>query len=185
MKLHKIVPFHSTITRVFNQNILIMTSWGACASKAEIELDVGGFPQIQIRRDQISIAVLKLKKIQRLCTWILWQLFRIFIMGSGQVLWNRTRTNGPVRPAFFSTIFEIVIRFKNRLCAHFCDFVYKHMWTNRNSWETRIACLHCVAPQKVYIQAYKAKDTIVTRQVAPLVEAARLKSWSEWIIDGY
>ena len=60
MKLHKIVPFHSTITWVLNQNILIMTSRGTCASEAEVELDVGRFPQIQIRCDQISIAMLKL-----------------------------------------------------------------------------------------------------------------------------
>ena len=62
MKLHKIGPLHSTITRVFNQNILIMTPWGTCATEAEVELDVSRFPQIKIRRDQISIAMLKFKE---------------------------------------------------------------------------------------------------------------------------
>ena len=62
MKLHKIGPLHSTITRVFNQYILIMTPRRTCATEAEVELDVGRFPQIKISCDQISIAMLKLKE---------------------------------------------------------------------------------------------------------------------------
>ena len=70
MKLHKIGPLHSTITRVFNQNILIMTPWDTCATEAEVELNVGRFPQIKISCDQISITMLKLKGRCMYCRYL-------------------------------------------------------------------------------------------------------------------
>ena len=81
MKLHKIGPLHSTITRVFNQNILIMTPRRTCATEAEVELNVGRFSQIKISCDQISIAMLKLKDDASIvCIWTLLQFSRICIM---------------------------------------------------------------------------------------------------------
>ena len=47
-----------------------MTPRGTCATEAEVELNVGRFPQIKICRDQISIAMLKLKERCMYCLYL-------------------------------------------------------------------------------------------------------------------